>query len=120
MPTPEVGPKPATLYLRVKQGIPFAKVLTWSRAGVPISLVGSTFAAQVQIKEGEVVAFLCQLTAQDATLATNQLRLKLTAEQTAAMRKGDYYWDLDWTDAAGTPTTPIDGRVTVTKQVAGT
>ena len=120
MPTTPVGPAPANLDLRAYQGVAWRRTLTFTQSGDPVDLTGSTFAAQ--IRKGAAAAtveetFTAETIDDDPELAANEVRLTLTAEQTAAMEPGGYAWDLDWTDAAGDTTTPIAGQIRVTAQV---
>lgn len=125
MTTPTVGPTAASLDMRVYQGVRWRRTLTFVNRDdegneTPIDLTGAVFVAHIRFRRTDsdpTAALLAETAEDDDTLAANQLRLTLTAEQAAALTARSYVWDLDWTDAGGDVTTPIAGRVLVTGQV---
>lgn len=102
---------PATYRFQVRQGKAWSRVWTINDRDedgnvTPLVLTGNEFDAEFSTSEGPV-AVTFELEVDDATLDDNQVRLSLTAEQTASMPPGVHDTELDWADSAGrTDTTP--------------
>lgn len=97
----------ATYQFQTRQGKAWARVWTLTNDDdSPMDVTGMTFSAVFHTSTTTIpVTF--ELTADDAELDTNQVRLSLTAVQTASAPPNVYTTELDWADSSGrTDTTP--------------
>jgi hypothetical protein len=96
---------PGRLDLAFRQGDAFSTLIDFS-----ISLVSKTLTAQIRSAvTGEVVA---TPTIAAVDLATGQINLSLTVQQTQALAAGSYSWLLKWTEGVGVRTA-LEGYVEV-------
>lgn len=96
---------PGRLDLKFRRGDAFSTMIDFS-----ITLVGKTLSAQIlSAVTGQLVA-TPTITAVD--LATGQVNLSLTVQQTQALAAGSYSWVFKWAEGVGVRTA-LEGYVEV-------
>ena len=100
------------LNLTIDQGITYTNDITIYQAdGVtPTNLTGYTAASQFRrnYTSTAYTAFTCTI-ASPNTLG--RINMSLTATQTAAIKAGYYYYDVEITNSAGTVTRVMEGKI---------
>lgn len=108
--------------LRIEQGATFDRLLTWTQDGVPVPLAGLSARLQVRKTVGAADPPLLALTSPDGGITLTdpgEIRLSLTAEETAALAFASAVYDLEIVS----PTTPetvvrlLQGKVLVSPEV---
>ena len=108
----------AELNLYIEQGATFSRLLTVEASpGSPLDLTGMTAQAQIryQIQSSDVAAtFTC--TVLDQTTNTGEIRLELTAAETALLTQPNAAYDVELVDGA-TITRLLEGQVFISSNV---
>lgn len=104
--------KPARVDLHIRRGEPFSRLFRYQNPDMSlIDLTG--WQARLQVRRRPGAAALVDLT-HDSGIAlggeTGEIRLTMTAAQTATVPAINARYELKLTDAAGTPWTPFAGR----------
>jgi hypothetical protein len=94
---PSFDQTPGSLNLTFNRGDDFSALVDFS-----ISMVGYTVTASVTslVTGAQVVA----LTVSIASAANGQVNISLTDTQTAALARGTYGWQMQWTEGSATRT----------------
>lgn len=107
--------------LTINQGATFEETIDLENDdGTPINLANTSFSAQIR-KSYYSTNATANITVDIVTPAANgQIRLSITAANTANIKAGRYLYDLKMVNAANTTTRVVEGIVTVTPQVTTT
>lgn len=83
-------------------------------AGVPVSLAGSTPAAQLKTSytDSSPINFVCSITG-----TPGQVRIFLSSATSSSLTPGGYIWDFQVTDSGGNTRTYLAGDVNVFNEV---
>lgn len=103
-----VSTLPGTLNVTVKRGDELAQLLDFS-----INLTGYTFTAEVV--SAVTGATMATPTVSNVNLATGQVNLGMTEEQTASLAAGSYLWRLVWTAPGTVRRTALEGILEIVR-----
>ena len=100
----------------IDQGSNYSNIITVSGTnGAALNLTGYTVASQMRKSYTSSTAYSLNPTIYNAT--GGQVRMILTAVQSAAIPPGRYLYDLEITSASGVKTRVVQGVATVTAQI---
>lgn len=102
---------PGSLDLQVYQGDDFELALDFD-----IDLTGHTWLSQLRRTPAAVTATAFTVTVTSA--ANGQIEVTMADTLTVGLEPGDYVWDLQSTDGAGTVRTWLAGKAVVTAEVS--
>jgi len=100
------------LNLTIDQGTTYTNTITvyQSDGTTPTNLTGYTVAAQLRknYTSTAYTAFTCAL---QSPYTSGKITMSLTATQTAGIKAGYYYYDVEITNSAGTVTRVMEGKI---------
>ncbi len=98
------------------QGSDFeAQIQIRDTLGNPRNVVGYTFASQMRKSFTSSTATNFVVTVEDATIGL--IRITMSNAVTAAVKAGNYLFDIEMTDPAGKKTRVLEGQITVFAEV---
>lgn len=107
------------LDITIYQGKTMSWLIVWG-GDTPIDLTGYT--ARMQWRETlESSNFIAEFTTENGRITVDPLAgeilISLTASETAALRAGKGYWDLELIDGSGNVSQPQSGRYTIKREI---
>lgn len=108
---------PARLDLTIVSGDSFSESVTFSRSGAALNLSTYSHRAEVRSERSSAAALLATMTVGTGSASTGVIAFSLTANQTAALDPGRYWWEYEWT-VGSTVRTMLGGEFVVLDQVA--